>query len=205
MTYEERKRAIFEFLFSDRDGLLRRYTAPEHLSADRQRDEINEIVEEVNSEIPSTANVADLQNILGEMRKSVRRRHGLKTWPASRVLIAAVKDGVSEVTARAKVGAVDDGLFIDLARDWFQKFKKPGPAKDTPEITRALIDGGLMANEREAQWRGFALSDDMKAKAKQQPMGREEREHHFAILGRLRGVSAAEAEAMDKQQTEGFA
>lgn len=104
MTYEARKRGIFEWLYRTPGGLLHRYRMPEHLSDDAIRDEVNLLVEDVNKLIPNEYVEADLQALLIEVNSGVRRRHGAQGWPPARVLIAATEDAVQVVSA-AKVKA----------------------------------------------------------------------------------------------------
>ena len=52
LTYEQRKRAIFDFLYGKDGGLLRRYRTPEHMSDDALRNEVNMLVADVNRHVP---------------------------------------------------------------------------------------------------------------------------------------------------------
>lgn len=91
-TCEQRKRAVFEFLYGKDGGLLRRYRAPEHLSDDAMRDEVNLLVEDINRQIPDSATEADIKLLLPEINAAIRRRHGAQGWPPAKVFIAATED-----------------------------------------------------------------------------------------------------------------
>ena len=101
MTYEQRKRAIFEFLYRDPGGLLHRYRLPEHLSDNAIRDEVNLLVEDINGIIPSDYTDADMRLLTPEINGAIRRRHGAQGWPPAKVMIAATEDAVS-ASAKAK-------------------------------------------------------------------------------------------------------
>ena len=87
MTYEQRKRAIFEFLYRDPGGLLHRYRLPEHLSDNAIRDEVNLLVEDINGIIPSDYTDADMRLLTPEINGAIRRRHGAQGWPPALSLI----------------------------------------------------------------------------------------------------------------------
>lgn len=95
MNYEQRTAAIFHLLYNDGDGLLRRYTAPESLSADRRRAEINDMVEDMNSEIPNGVTPERLQGILRDAAQFVRKEHGGRGWPTIKTLVRGVRASVS--------------------------------------------------------------------------------------------------------------
>lgn len=90
MTPELRKRMIFESLYSDQTGLLRRYTAPEHLSAERQRAEIMYMVDDLDAELPDLPE-ADLAALLEAMHSHVRRHTHGRQWPTVADLVKASK------------------------------------------------------------------------------------------------------------------
>ena len=101
LTYEQRKRAIFEFLYRDPGGLLHRYRLPDHLSDDAIRDEVNLLVEDINHLIPNETTDADLRLLFPEINAAIRRRHGAQGWPPAKIFIAATEDAV-EAAAKKK-------------------------------------------------------------------------------------------------------
>lgn len=105
MTYEQRKRAVFEFLYSKDGGLLRRYRAPEHLSDDAMRDEVNLLVEDINGLIPNETTDADLRLLFPEINAAIRRRHGAQGWPPAKIFIAATEDAVAEAAKKKAANA----------------------------------------------------------------------------------------------------
>lgn len=94
LAYEERKRAIFEFLYRDPGGLLHRYRLPDHLSDDAIRDEVNLLVEDINQLVPNETTNADMRLLFPEVNAAIRRRHGAQGWPPAKVFIAATEDAV---------------------------------------------------------------------------------------------------------------
>jgi hypothetical protein len=108
LTYEQRKRAVFEFLYRKDGGLLRRYRAPEHLSDDAMRDEVNLLVEDINQLIPNEQTESDLRLLFAQINTAIRRRHGAQSWPPAKIFIATTEDAVVEA-AKKKTASVPAG------------------------------------------------------------------------------------------------
>jgi hypothetical protein len=106
MTPEQRKRMIFESLYSDQTGLLRRYTAPEHLSAERQRAEIMYMVDDLAEELPDLPE-AELAALLEAMHSHVRRNSHGRMWPTISDLVKASRKVAGLGTSDAGTGDVD--------------------------------------------------------------------------------------------------
>ena len=103
LPHEKRMHVIFNFLYKKEGGLLRRYKAPEHLCDDALRDELNELVEDINQLIPSDYTQGDWDLLLPKINAAIRRRHGAQGWPSAKVFIAAAEDAV--VTAAKRKAA----------------------------------------------------------------------------------------------------
>lgn len=121
-TYEQRKRAIFEFLYREPHGLLHRYAVPLHLSDDAIRDEVNDLVDEINETIPSRTTSEDLDALLTDLRANVRRLHGARGWPPPKVFLAAGEAAVAAMRRRAaakalaEIGAQERDHYVITAR-----------------------------------------------------------------------------------------
>ena len=162
MNIEDRKRLIFEFLFS-KTGLLRRYAAPEMLSADRQRDEINDMVADLNADIPSLYTSDDFSRLFEIMPALVRRRHGTRSWPTTKVLLAALKDALGEMKTTNHAGDVE-GFMLDRLTVWYRKFGDQMPSCGSETRTAELIKRGVLTAS-EARKAGFDMSRELREQA----------------------------------------
>lgn len=121
-TYEQRKRAIFGFLYADPGGLLHRYAVPAHMSDDAIRDEVNDLVDEINGAIPSGTTSEELEALLTDLRAAVRRLYGARGWPPAKVFLAAGEAAVAAMRRRAAAkelaasGALDRDHYMIVAR-----------------------------------------------------------------------------------------
>ena len=194
LTYEERTSRIFNFLFSQADGLLRAYKKPDHLSDDRARAEIDEMVGEINKDIPSTVGDASFDILLKALRSAVKRRHGASGWPAIKVLTAATADALDELDKHKGDEDVEE-LMLSRLSDWYRKFGDCMPRCGTPSRTHALISRGVMS-AREARWAGFPMTQSDNDIALSQPPFEKEIEHHIRVLAKLRKVDEDTARKM---------
>lgn len=94
MNHGQRKLVIFDFLYSATGGVLRRYRAPEHLSDDAMRDEVNLLVEDINQSIPDGLHESELRALLPVVNTMIRRRYGAQVWPPAKIFIGATEDAV---------------------------------------------------------------------------------------------------------------
>lgn len=99
MTFEDRSRVIFGFLYREPDGVLRRYRVPDHLGDDQLRAEINDLVNDISNLIPCGYIETDLKNLLPEIRKQIRHRQTSQIWPLARVFIAATEGAVAKINS----------------------------------------------------------------------------------------------------------
>ena len=105
MNYDARTRAIFDFLYRDPDGVLRRYRVPEHMGDDQLRAEVNDLVEDINRSIPSGYRDGDFRALMPKIHAELRRRHGAQIWPSSRLFIAATDSAVEGMAATTEAKA----------------------------------------------------------------------------------------------------
>ena len=77
MTYEERTRIIGGWLQEE----LKRYDLPANHTADRARQEMDSMVEDINSEIVNVSNQSNLDHVLSKMAQDVRKNNRSRSWP----------------------------------------------------------------------------------------------------------------------------
>lgn len=195
MTYEERTRMIFEFLWAQKDGLLRRYQAPDYLTDDRRRDEITDMVEDINGEIPSNIGEASMGILFGKIRKALRRRHGGRSWPAIKVLLACVSDGLQEIEdVNGDAGDVE-GQMVSRLADWYKRHGNCMPSSGSEMRTAALVDRGVLT-AREARYAGFPMTKELGDLAKSQPRCAQEVSREARVYAKI--WRCTEAEAVDR-------
>jgi hypothetical protein len=114
MTYEQRIKAIFDWLYRSDTAVLAGYEEPNHLSDAALIAEVNMLVEEINALIPKQVTVETMPTVLVEARTCLRRRHGARTWPTSKVLQAAMTDAVQN---KAKLIAGEIKAEINLSQE----------------------------------------------------------------------------------------
>ena len=203
LTFEQRKERVFAFFYAkgegDKAGILRSYTAPEHLSDDRKRDEINNLVEDLNSELPAKLSDADMSFVLSHMRKAIRRRHGARAWPNTKTVLAAMGDALEQFESSKAPKTEEELLSIKVGWviEYFKKFHRACPWWNTPEITQKLIARGVVESLREARRLGFDLTPEDRRLAMQERMSVAEFDKHVRVLARLRNVSEEEVRAAE--------
>ena len=152
LTYEQRKRAVFEFLYCKDGGLLRRYRAPEHLSDDAMRDEVNLLVEDINQLIPNEQTESNLRLLFAEINGAIRRRHGAQGWPPAKIFIAATEDAVAEAAKKKAASAPAGASSFDPYEITSAKMRAGEPVSEgylwgreaVQLIARGLIDQTTM-------------------------------------------------------------
>jgi len=224
MTYEQRKRAIFDFLYCEPGGLLHRYRMPEHLSDDAIRDEVNLLVDDCNSLIPSETTEAELRALLPEVNTAIRRRHGAQGWPPAKVFMAATEDALA---AAAKRKAAAEPALAQR-RDAFEltaaAMKAGQPVAEhflwgrqaVEMIARGLVDqdtmaryrSGIFASLRDQYGEQRAQAWEAEAKARHQSAKaayldrRDGREIDPATMERLQSELAAVGSGLDRRTDE---
>ena len=77
MNYEERTRIIGGWLQEE----LKRYDLPANHTTDRARQEMESMVEDINSEIVNVSNQSNLDHVLSKMAQDVRKNNRSRSWP----------------------------------------------------------------------------------------------------------------------------
>lgn len=192
MTYEERTRIVFDFLYNMADGLLRGYEQPTHFSADRARDEINSLVDDINGLISSEVDEVLFKAIICEVRPAVRKRHGARGWPTSKIMQAATEDAI----ANAQTSGSDldtEARMIAGLKSFFENTGKQMPGCGSAARTAKLIEDGVLRDLRDAMFRGFNLSPEQRKQASEQDAHPNETENHFRVMARIWDCSVDEA------------
>lgn len=94
---------VFDFLYGDPKGVLRRLRVHEHLGDDQLRAEIIDLVEDIKRQIPDGFSASDLQLLFRELSRALRSLHAAQYWPSAKTFIAATQEAVRKVNElRAK-------------------------------------------------------------------------------------------------------
>ena len=90
---------------------------------------------------------------------------------------------------------------IDRMAEWFRSCGGQLPGHGRPDRTEALVRMGVIRDLREARWRGFALDDAQWRVARTQPPGDDEWRHHVTVMARIKGISYAHCDAIERQRS----
>lgn len=115
---ETRKRIIFDWLYREPDGLLRRLSPPDHLGKDQMRVEIGELVTEVNREIGADLDELEFRSVVHGTQSEIRRRNYSTKWPTAKIFIESATAAVEafRATRRQKPSGKRDLLQIHADR-----------------------------------------------------------------------------------------
>jgi hypothetical protein len=225
LTYEQRKRAIFEFLYRAPGGLLHRYRLPEHLSDDAIRDEVNLLVEDVNRQIPEGFTDADMKLLLPEINGAIRRRHGAQGWPPAKIFIVATDDAVEAAAKKKAAGEPAKAKSLDQYEIIAGKMRAGDPVSESylwgreavELIARGLVDQGTMSTYRSGaflarkdgagetaaiRWEDEAKARHQSAKDTYRQRKDDGRPIDPEILRRMQADLDAVASAMDRRSHE---
>ena len=153
MNYEERKRVIAEWIEPTR-GFLSRFKIPS-LSDEAIRAEMLDLVDMLNETTPILPNADALKEFLGKLGREVGKRAKTRGWPmqsefsaASEAIRRRPAPSVVQVTGD-DTGQTDHLLprKIELAAEWFAKFKQLPGWWNTEAICIGLIEGGHLTYE----------------------------------------------------------
>ncbi len=167
MNYEQRKTVIFEWLFGQERGQLRSYEAPEFLSNDRRRDEINNMVEDINSEITSEMTPNYLSYLLGLTATEVRKKHKGRKWPTINTFCLSIRH--AQERAEPQEGNSCGQINYDFAVRWWKRFKSVAPAT-TKETTERLLSDNIITFS-DAFKSGFPMGGGTYDKARDEFLG----------------------------------
>jgi len=225
MTYEQRKRAIFEFLYRDPGGLLHRYRLPDHLSDDAIRDEVNLLVEDINQLVPNETTDADLRLLFPEINSAIRRRHGAQGWPPAKVFIAATEDAVAAAAKKKAASNPTRAASLDPFDITAAKMRAKEPVGEhflwgrqaVELIARGLVDQPTMegyragafearkehyGEEEAIRWENEAKARHLAAKEAYRQRKDDGRPLDPEILRRMQADLDAAGAAMDRRSQE---
>jgi len=106
MKYQDRTRTIGAWLQQE----LKRYDVPANHTPDRARQEMDAMVEDINSEIPSSVEQSSLDHILSKMSQDIRKNTRSRSWPTIYTLTKAAQK-CSETQATAITGPRQPHIF----------------------------------------------------------------------------------------------
>jgi len=163
LNYDTRTRMVFDFLYRDPDGVLRRYRAPEYLGDDQLRAEVKDLVEDINREIPNGFTNADFRLLMPEIHRSIRRRHAAQGWPPAKTFIMATQEAAEKVNttkARAIAEANPKERSLDTQKIWAKRMQAGEAVAETflwgreavEMIDRGLIDQATLDAYRKSAY-----------------------------------------------------
>lgn len=91
LDYSERTRMIGEWV----QRILSQYDMPGTFTKDRARTEMNNLVEDINSELPGGLKGEDFTRTFDKMNIYIRKKNPGRSWPTIKVFMSAVKDSVT--------------------------------------------------------------------------------------------------------------
>ena len=106
MKYQDRTRTIGAWLQEE----LKRYDVPPNHTPDRARQEMDAMVEDINSEITSSVEQSSLDHILSKMSQDIRKNTRSRSWPTIYTLTKAAQK-CSETQATAIAGPRQPHVF----------------------------------------------------------------------------------------------
>jgi len=124
-----------------------------------------------------------------------------RAWPTVFEISAACNALRRDISAEGPDNGVEVSM-VDRLEAWFRKFGNQMPGCGRPTRTAALIERGVLRNERFAKFKGFDLDHPQRERAKGQDASIEEQRHHDGVLFDLRATNdrieanRAEARAM---------
>lgn len=105
-VYDNITKQVFDFLYGDPNGVLRRFRVHDHLGDDQLRAEIIDLVEDIKRQIPDGFSAPELQLLFPELSRALRRLHAAQYWPSAKTFIAATQEAVrvvNELRAKERV------------------------------------------------------------------------------------------------------
>lgn len=147
MDYNQRTQMIGSWL----QQLLKRYTPPSGMDRDTLGEELNLIVSDINSHIPSQFEKVDIQTTLGKIDKHVRNYQASRSWPTIKTFIESTKKSVEEYVRNTSVAIAKTSTSIsDPSTDIMVRRILNGDAipdwilePDSPYRNQLIEDGHL--------------------------------------------------------------
>ena len=135
-----------------------------------QQAEVNAILGTILKHAPKDGYDGWVSRMLDICAEGMRTR----AWPT----VGEIAKACQAVGARSSGGMpLDDEAMeaaaVDRLADWFGKFRSQLPSGGRAARTLALIDRGILANEREARFFGFELTDDQRQRPRRSAARRQ--------------------------------
>lgn len=169
-------------------ALLERMSPPRSIAANlgAQQGEVAALVRAILAAAPSQG-YADWW---AKFEDALLCRLKTRAWPIISEVHAAARDIAGEARGQrhSKESNTIENAAINRMADWFGKFQNQMPGHGKVSQTQALIASGVLRDEREAQFRGFDLSPEMAARAKELAPSAVEAVHHQRVLDSLRDI-----------------
>ncbi|PQO23102.1 hypothetical protein C2I36_09540 [Rhodobacteraceae bacterium WD3A24] len=176
-------------------GWLGRYSPPRYLAGkdEAMQAEANDMLRTILRYAPGDGYEGWLEDMLGRLAEGMTTR----TWPAPGELAKACKAASAARQSRQHADGGGDEQAVNMLAQWFAKFGDEMPGMGAASRTAALIGRGVFENEREARFKGFTLGPDQERRAHEQPMGRDEREHHERVMEKLTAIRREREQAIE--------
>jgi hypothetical protein len=176
---------------------LDRYSPPRHFAgnAKAMQAEADALLGVLARYAPKEGYASWVVDVLGRLSAGMKTR----AWPTVAEMTEACRARVSVVPGSTNDELVEENC-LRIMTEWFERKRNQMPSMGRTDRTRKLIDRGVLADEREARFYGFNLSEEDDRKAHSQKMGREEWNHHCRVLARLRGCTWQEAADAERRR-----
>jgi hypothetical protein len=174
----------------DRLGaLLRRLSPPRHVAGNPQamQDEVASLSRIINQRAPSQGYV----EWWGKFEDELLRRMKTRAWP----IVGEIEGAAQAVAAQSRQSQAPGQDAIEIAAidrmaSWFRQFNSQMPSHGRATRTAALIARGVLANEREARFYGFDLTDVQRRMSDDQAPSAAEERHHRRVMEDLQATAA---------------
>lgn len=123
-----------------------------------------------------------------------------RAWP----IVSEIQAAAKAVADQSRGGDTSVGAdfyevkAIDRMEEWFRKFGDQMPGHGKSSRTEALIRRGVLKNIRDARFRGFDLTIEQSASARDMPESAEEAAHHAEVMARLTEITERNAQYADE-------
>jgi len=143
MDYDSRKRIIANWLLE----FLKRYEAPSHLDKDASREEMLLMVEDINSECPST-NEGGLKWVLDEAAKYVRKNQVSRRWPTINMFVKGIKENRDKIKKELLENSEEFSPKLDVFKINAGRIKRKEPVDEkyvSGKYAEFLIEKNLIS------------------------------------------------------------
>ena len=149
MDYTQRTSMIGSWL----QGILKRYTPPSSMDRDTLGQELQLIVEDINTNIPTSFEKIDLEVVLKKIDGHVRQYQASRTWPTIKTFVMSTKTAVEEYSRNTESLKVTSQSNLDAAILMVKRIKSGGAIPDwilNPDSIyrqRLLLDTDLVESD----------------------------------------------------------